>query len=61
MPFSIDGGRDGGYRWYSRKTSVRPGRWRVQIQTQTGQILGEVAFTVKQAEEPHELRKRLLK
>ncbi|MDR0310327.1 MAG: hypothetical protein LBJ21_01955, partial [Acidobacteriota bacterium] len=27
MPFSIDGGRDGGYRWYSRKTNVRPGRW----------------------------------
>lgn len=60
IPFSIEGGRDGGYRWYSRKTAVVPGRWRVQVQTQTGQILGEAAFTIKRSDEPHELLESLL-
>ena len=61
MRFSITGGRDGGYRWYSKKTSVRPGIWRVQVQTQTGQILGEVVFTIKQSDEPHKpLKSRLI-
>jgi hypothetical protein len=60
MFFSIVGGRDGGHRWYSRKNNVSPGKWRVQVQTQTGQILGEVAFTIKQAPEPRRpLKSRL--
>ena len=60
IPFLIYGGRDGGYRWYSKKNAVSPGPWRVQVQTQTGQILGEVAFTIKHSDEPRELFKSLL-
>jgi len=52
MSFSINGGREGGYRWYSKKKNISPGRWRVQVQTQTGQILGEVTFTIKRSDEP---------
>ena len=60
MPFSIPGGRDGGYRWYSKKNSVAPGRWRVQVQTATGQIIGEVNFTIKEGSPPRPLRMELI-
>ncbi|MDR0841964.1 MAG: DUF2914 domain-containing protein [Acidobacteriota bacterium] len=60
MPFIINGGRDGGYRWYSRKKGVRPGLWRVEVQTATGQILGEVDFTIKEAAAPRPLQTELI-
>jgi hypothetical protein len=44
--FSINGGRDGGYRGYSNKSDVTPGRWRVNVTTQYGQIIGRISFTV---------------
>lgn len=44
--FPIIGGRDGGYRGYSLKYDVRPGKWRVDVETARGQIIGRVAFTV---------------
>jgi hypothetical protein len=50
--FSITGGRDRGYRLYSKKSGVKPGRWRVEVQTESGQILGEIDFTVKEASAP---------
>lgn len=46
------GGRDGGYRWYSRKSGVTPGKWRVEVQTENGQILGEIDFAVKRSHAP---------
>lgn len=39
-------GRDRGYRGYTLKRHVRPGRWRVDIRTDDGHTLGRVAFTV---------------
>ena len=60
MPFNITGGRNGGYRWYSKKNSIVPGRWRVQIQTATGQIIGEVNFTIKEDAAPRPLRTELI-
>ena len=44
--FPITGGRDGGYRGYSFKKSVSPGTWRVNVQTERGQILGTMSFRV---------------
>lgn len=44
--FSIQGGRDGGYRGYSYKTVVGPGRWRVDVVTERGQVIGRENFTV---------------
>ena len=42
----ISGGRDGGYRIYTRKRFVQPGKWRVDIKTQRQQILGRIPFEV---------------
>jgi len=48
LSFSIKGGRDGGYRGYSRKNSVELGKWRVNIETERGQTVGRVRFNVEQ-------------
>jgi hypothetical protein len=53
MRFAINGGRDGGYRLYSKKSGVKPGEWRVEVQTETGQILGKIDFTVIPDPEPN--------
>ena len=45
VPFSIYGGRGGGYRGYSIKNTLTPGRWRVLVKTGSGQLLGQHAFT----------------
>lgn len=46
IPFSIVGGRDGGYRGYTIKTSLAPGRWRCSVATQQGAVMGRVGFRV---------------
>lgn len=47
--FPINGGRDGGYRGYSAKTSPAAGKWRVNVKTQYGQLIGRISFTVSDA------------
>jgi hypothetical protein len=49
IPYEIEGRRDAGYRWYSRKRHVTPGRWRVDIRTSDGRTLGRVRFVVEKA------------
>jgi len=49
LRFAIVGGRDGGYRGYSFKSAPAPGRWRVNVITQYGQLVGRVSFTVVSA------------
>lgn len=44
--FSIFGGRDGGYRGYSMKTGVWEGRWRVNVITDRGALLGRETFSI---------------
>jgi hypothetical protein len=46
IQFQIFGGRDGGYRGYTFKKDPLPGKWRVDITTETGGRLGRVSFTV---------------
>ncbi len=46
IQFPISGGRDGGYRGYSFKESVFPGKWRVDVTTERGQILGRIPFKI---------------
>ena len=46
VTFPIAGGRDGGYRGYSIKSNPRAGRWRVDIETPDGLLVGRVAFFV---------------
>ena len=43
----IVGGRDGGYRTYSIKENVFPGLWRVDIETERGQLIGREEFRIE--------------
>ena len=49
ISFSINGGRDGGYRGYTQKSGVTEGRWRVNVLTQYGAAVGRVSFDVRNA------------
>ncbi|MBV9991717.1 MAG: DUF2914 domain-containing protein [Alphaproteobacteria bacterium] len=44
--YSINGGRDGGYRAYTIKRHPQPGDWRVDISTGDGRLLGRVRFKI---------------
>lgn len=46
ISFPIVGGRDGGYRGYTLKTNITPGKWRVNVETARGQVLGRIVFRV---------------
>lgn len=54
--FSISGGRDGGYRGYTVKNSVMPGKWRVDVVTERDQLLGRISFDVVEVENTPELK-----
>ncbi len=55
IQYPIFGGRDGGYRGYTISSKVIPGRWRVNVETLRGQIIGRVAFRVDRVDEMPEL------
>lgn len=42
--FSVTGGREGGYRGYTLKEGVYPGKWRVNVETPQGQLIGRIRF-----------------
>lgn len=46
LQYPIFGGRETGFRGYSLKNNVVPGKWKVSIKTKHGQVLGRVKFTV---------------
>jgi len=46
ISLSVAGGRDGGFRTYSRKDGLIPGRWRVNVTTESGQTIGTIRFTI---------------
>ncbi len=46
VSYQITGGREGGYEGYTYKGYLTPGKWRVNILTQYGQLIGRVGFTV---------------
>lgn len=46
VAFPIVGGREDGYRGYSRKSHLAPGKWRVSVETVRGQVLGRIGFSV---------------
>jgi hypothetical protein len=46
IPFTLAGGRAGGYRGYSEISNVSIGKWRVYIETTDGQTIGRIYFTV---------------
>lgn len=50
IPFPITGGRDGGYRGYSYKNHTTPGKWRVNIENDRGQMIGRVKIEIIQVD-----------
>lgn len=46
IAYAISGGRRGGYRGYTVKSSLEPGEWRCNIETERGALIGRVSFTV---------------
>lgn len=51
-PFSIVGGREGGFRGYTIK-AVDEGKWRVNVTTTFGQLIGRVSFRVINVNTPN--------
>jgi hypothetical protein len=47
VAFRIVGGREGGYRGYSIRSKPASGKWRVDIQTPEGTLIGRLAFSVE--------------
>ena len=50
VPFTIAGGRETGYRGYTYKQRVTPGRWRVVAESESGAALGITDFLVVRGE-----------
>jgi hypothetical protein len=48
----ITGGRDEGYRAYASKTYLTKGHWRVNVETERGQVIGRILFNVVPVTEP---------
>ena len=53
ISFPISGGREGGYRGYTAKSGMTPGKWRVELETEGGRTLGRIGFTVLPSPVPH--------
>ncbi|HUE63676.1 MAG TPA: DUF2914 domain-containing protein [Rhizomicrobium sp.] len=52
LPVDITGGREDGFRFYTTKSSPRPGQWQVNILTGDGRSVGHVRFAVEQQAVP---------
>ena len=55
MSFTLSGGRDEGYRGYSLTSNLAPGKWRVRMETERGQVMGRIGFTVEVVDDVPEL------
>lgn len=56
LAFSITGGNRTGYRGYSFKARAEAGKWRVDVETERGQVLGRISFRILPAEGILELK-----
>lgn len=45
-PFSITGGREEGFRGFSTKSALFPGRWRCDVETERGGLIGRRSFGI---------------
>lgn len=47
LSYSIVGGRQDGYRGYSYITNHSEGKWRVDVETLRGQVIGRISFEIE--------------
>lgn len=47
VPLHVRGGRADGFRAHSLKNALLPGKWRIQVETGHGQVIGRVSFRVE--------------
>ncbi len=52
IAYPIEGGRLAGYDGYSTVENLTPGKWRVDIETIDGRVIGRINFTVVAAQLP---------
>ncbi len=50
LGYQVFGGRRGGYRGYTFKRNVKPGKWRVDVKTDEDQILGRIGFKIQKVD-----------
>lgn len=55
IDLSISGGRDNGFRTYSVKENLFPGKWRVDVETPRGQLVGRLSFELEPSNGTEEL------
>ncbi len=60
IELNITGGREGGFRGYSLKRSLQYGKWRVLIETERGQKLGQIRFKIVPEEGTTTLQEKIL-
>lgn len=53
IAFRISGGRENGYRGFTVKQGIEPGKWRVEVETERGQTLGRIDFDIVPGPTPH--------
>jgi hypothetical protein len=58
--FPITGGRDNGYRGFTIKSNLKPGAWRVDIDTVDGRVIGRVGFYVERVKHEPEMETKYL-
>lgn len=56
ISFPITGGRSDGYRGFSMKRNLEAGKWRVDITTSRGQVIGRVRFDILIVDFPPEFQ-----
>ncbi len=49
IDLDLVGGREGGFRTYSVNNDLEPGRWRVNVETTGGEVIGRLRFNVVQS------------
>lgn len=57
--FPITGGRDGGYRGYTLMDNIQEGKWRVNVKTDSGQIIGRISFSILDVKERVETQEEM--
>lgn len=52
ISYDIAGGRQEGYRGFSATTGLKPGKWRCNVETASGSLIGRFGFTALEGEKP---------